>query len=686
MEEKMKRVLLLWVLLFIALKVNGQEVEVSSFSYLSSLLRSDSPQIISLSTATRSKWFGLKTFFSWFGNDYELLPLPRIVLSEEDGCIVKGVKTIKGNNIILDGEKNYRGFVVAFSETNVNISDLTMERFYNYKRRRGCLGSCCEGCVRRNRRGGAILVLLKGVLNVSGKVNFTSNEAADEGAAIYVKDYSGIKFNDSRVNFTDNRTMSNGGAICCHKKSEILFSRSVVNFTNNRGGHSGRRIGEGGAIYSDQEGKIVFSDSEINFRENRAQGNGGAIFAGAGTTIDCNRCKVNFKYNIGFFSGAIGTWKSRINFINSIINFISNIGFGDGGGAICLDKKDSLTYRDIEDCSQTRLFFSNCEVNFTNNNEEKGGAMYVGERAKVKVNDSKVNFRDNKSKNGGAMYVDERAKVKVNDSKVNFRDNKTSSGLGDSSGGAIYAKSCSISFGNAEISFIGNTAISGNGYNSYGGAIYAINSNIKLNGSTRFIDNQAGREGGAIYMQGGVLDIETDEGKTSEFRGNRANGKSNAIHFRRDALIKFNIGSKGIVNMYDAITSQEEGGVVNINGNGEFNLSSEKKTIIGNLNINDRSKFNVGAGSQLKVRETLRIGQGAMFNKVKGRKKVLKVKEYVQEGTLRMEIEKEEVRKQIKAKGRVILGRNSKMKIEEKGDCSGQAYMLIKYGRLEGRF
>jgi hypothetical protein len=88
----------------------------------------------------------------------------------------------------------------------------------------------------------------------------------------------------------------------------------------------------------------------------------------------------------------------------------------------------------------------------------------------------------------------------------------------------------------------------------------------------------------------------------------------------------------------------------------------------------------------LKVRETLRIGQRAMFNTVKGRKKVLKVKEYVQEGTLRMEIKREEGKEQIKARRLVRLGSRSKLKVERTGNYRGQAYMLIKYGRLEGRF
>jgi hypothetical protein len=66
----MKRVLLLrvFLLFFVVLRVNGQEVEISSFSYLSSLLCSNSPQTISLSRSTPEDrdtctCFGLKRVF-----------------------------------------------------------------------------------------------------------------------------------------------------------------------------------------------------------------------------------------------------------------------------------------------------------------------------------------------------------------------------------------------------------------------------------------------------------------------------------------------------------------------------------------------------------------------------------------------------------------------------------------------
>jgi hypothetical protein len=102
---KMKRVLLLrvFLLFFVVLKVNGQEVEVSSFSYLSSLLCSDSPQTILLSRSTSENRDTCTCFGC--GNDYELLPSSRIVSRGQYGLIGIGLKAIKGSDIILDWKK-----------------------------------------------------------------------------------------------------------------------------------------------------------------------------------------------------------------------------------------------------------------------------------------------------------------------------------------------------------------------------------------------------------------------------------------------------------------------------------------------------------------------------------------------------------------------------------------------------
>jgi hypothetical protein len=135
----------------------------------------------------------------------------------------------------------------------------------------------------------------------------------------------------------------------------------------------------------------------------------------------------------------------------------------------------------------------------------------------------------------------------------------------------------------------------------------------------------------------------------------------------------------------------EEGGVVNVNGTGRFNLSSDEGTIIPRLNIEGRSRFNLGRGRVLQVVENLNIGEEAELNTGSGDVDMILAGNYIQKGRLSVDISVEEGREcpvcdRIIGAERVELGRRSKLKIEENGDCRGQRYMLIKYRRLEGRF
>jgi predicted outer membrane repeat protein len=225
-----------------------------------------------------------------------------------------------------------------------------------------------------------------------------------------------------------------------------------------------------------------------------------------------------------------------------------------------------------------------------------------------------------------------------------------------------------ICVSNSTLNFVNNKAGSSSD-NSYGGAIYAINSDISLNGSARFINNQTGSNGGAVYMDGGVLNIETNDGKTTEFSGNMANNKSNAMYLTGSAVVNFNNQNGAVVNMFDAITSSYREAVVNINGNGQFNLSSAEQSVIPNLNINDRSKVNLGAGTPLQVAGNLRIERDAIFNMGNGEKDIVHTGNYTQNGTLNMDIFGRGVDEwwgesdQIIASGKVSLGESSKLNI-----------------------
>jgi hypothetical protein len=112
-------------------------------------------------------------------------------------------------------------------------------------------------------------------------------------------------------------------------------------------------------------------------------------------------------------------------------------------------------------------------------------------------------------------------------------------------------------------------------------------------------------------------------GKRRNLAKNTANNKANAIYLTGEAIVNFNNRDGAVVNMFDAIASSYRKAVVNINGSGEFNLSSTEQSIIPNLNINDRSKFNLGIGTPLQVTGNLRIEHDAVFNIGNGGKDVI---------------------------------------------------------------
>ncbi|MDR1244189.1 MAG: autotransporter outer membrane beta-barrel domain-containing protein [Endomicrobium sp.] len=488
-------------------------------------------------------------------------------------------------------------------------------------------------------RGGAIY--LEGAkLEVSGRVNFDSNEG-ERGGAIYVEYCSGyalfeipqgpstINFSSAVVNFINNKAGHGfygfGGAIYADNKGGVInFNGSKINFEGNKGG-------KGGGIYGEDNSNIVVEDSELNFIDNEVNGyraHGGGICIERGTRWENINSTINFIGNkAGGLGGGIRALKASINIVGSEVNFERNEGMF--GGGICVDKRDVV----FDDDYNHRSHSNNMPT-------------------RVVVSNSKVRFSGNRAEAGGGMHVDERGEVVFENSVISFENNVASSS---------------------------------------GGAISVINSKVKMKGEIRIINNEAGMCGGGVYVEGGEVGIDVGD-KVGEFRGNMANGKSNGIHIEGKGVVRFDIGAKGVVNMDDAITSRGIGGIVDICGKGKFKLNSNEKTIIEKLNIKDNIEFDMGKGAQLEVGKSLMVEEGARLNIVNGGTNRVSVGEYVQEGKVDMEVfgggegEEWERSDQIVCEGRVRLGERSKLEIKEKGYCKGKSYMLIRYVSLEGVF
>ncbi|MDR3257082.1 MAG: hypothetical protein LBT18_05550 [Endomicrobium sp.] len=354
----------------------------------------------------------------------------------------------------------------------------------------------------------------------------------------------------------------------------------------------------------------------------------------------------------------------------------------------------------------------------------KDEAVYTSGKARLDLR-GVVNFKNNSGcKNGGAIGASWGSSINFSGPSAIFKNNRViSNNVGMASGGAIYAYDASINFNGSDVIFTSNMAIGNNGNGGAvgvydestvmfgervefsnniadfnGGAIYIThNSNVTIRGNVEFIGNNANANGGAIYMIGGMLNIETFNGMMSRFIGNKARGKSNAIHLANDALLNFNNNAiNAVVDMNDAVTSEGSEAIVNINGTGQFNLTSKEESIIPNLNINESSTFNLVSNISLQITEKLKIEKDARFNIGNNKEDIIYVKNYIQEGTLSFDIFTDTTdtkyckSDRIITDGKVFLDSASKLEIFTNGipmnDRIERKYVLITYASLKGKF
>ena len=205
--------------------------------------------------------------------------------------------------------------------------------------------------------------------------------------------------------------------------------------------------------------------------------------------------------------------------------------------------------------------------------QDVGGAIY-SEGGNINVSNSI--FSDNQSllnySGGGAIYAQ--------DTNLNIKD---STFIGNStinkdiaSGGALLINQYSpTNVGSTTISnskFIDNSAMRG-------GAIYNSTAEVTIKDTT-FTGNTAGEDGGAIYNQGGTVNIVAENSDTV-FTGNTANGVSNAIYNNGSTTNLNAKGGKIIFN--DGINGN---GTININNNSDASGIVEFNNTVSNNNIN----------------------------------------------------------------------------------------------------
>ena len=422
---------------------------------------------------------------------------------------------------------------------------------------------------------------------IRGNVSFENNEA-DNGAGIFITDYSAITFcSNSNVTFVRNTVNYNGGAIYSTDYSNITFrEESVVSLSYNEAKQGGGAIYsrthcnivikgnasfstnkamQGGAIYSKNHSDVIFQNNScVVFSENegvsngRNGGNGGSLYSYSSSSITFDGdCSVEFSDNIVYNGngGAIYSNSSDLSFMgNSRVIFNNSEVFNGYGGAIFFNHESNANFQETSDITFTynrakdggALHFQNSSVNFTDNSTvifshnqaaSLGGSIYLKEN-NISFNDySSVQFNSNKAKQGGALYAETDCTI-MNEgrSSVEFNNNT------GEDGGAIYFKSNSYLAitGSSTIKFYNNEAMEN------GGGIYSdMNSGIQFSSDSPIMVNKnTATQGGAIYLsRESNLVFEScvifAENEASKHGGSLYSTSSCNITFMRNSSIKY---------------------------------------------------------------------------------------------------------------------------------------------------
>ena len=335
---------------------------------------------------------------------------------------------------------------------------------------------------------------------------------------IYVHD--GVSL---RITGTSGAVADGGGTV------QVLIVSNGYLYLNNLEIVKGNAP-DGGAIFVASESELFVEG--VSFSSNTAKGMGGAVYA---ESSNITLVSTAFSYNIAGYGGAIFAVNSTVT---GSVNASFHNNSADYGGAVFV--------------LSSIVIGSGNMTSTSNNATENGGALYIGRSSYVGWNmqpsfsstsqyytsspysyygyssddDSSLNLSYTTSSHYADMsypYWNEAEwidKSIIGDTTV-FMDN-TAEGIG----GAIYAE-------NSEISWSGSTLLETNRA-QYGGALYLEDDVIfQTRGMTSFYSNSALYDGGAI---GAAIAAETYSGHSwlvlngsTIFMGNTCGGNGGAI-------------------------------------------------------------------------------------------------------------------------------------------------------------
>ncbi|MDR0822479.1 MAG: hypothetical protein LBN20_01700, partial [Endomicrobium sp.] len=337
----------------------------------------------------------------------------------------------------------------------------------------------------------------------NSSLNFIKNSAQYGGAGIAITGRANIAISGADINFMSNSSLYGAGI----DSSGDLYHPSAANSgmrldvrDSNIKFISNTAQNKGGGIYAGGSSDIDFDNSTILFAQNSSDFSGAALFVRMDDSIDFTNSRVSFIKNFSRVIGAainIGGYRDgnpvpqHFNFTNSEVDFIlnsskeydtdDNENYYSGGGA-------------VNNGFGSKMNFINSTVNFTSNsvvNQGSGGAIHIDGGASLNISSSIVLFSFNSSpENGGALYFNGAGASTISG---HFIGNSA-----DINGGALYAKGrSSSSISDITISADIRDTLFENNKAVHGQDIY-LDGNINL-----FFNASSGK---AILVNGGIED------------------------------------------------------------------------------------------------------------------------------------------------------------------------------------
>ena len=382
-------------------------------------------------------------------------------------CIFVNSNYYKGHGISIDIEntkptKVLNVFTVNncdFSSNKGAMSVIFIVDFYQNLLKYGTTNLI--NCSFHNNEGASIYSSFLYNFHIIGEILFQNN-VAEDGAGIYINDFSTIIFSkNSDVKFINNTANHNGAAIFIEGNSSAIFdNNSKVTFTDNKASN--------GIIYSQFRSSVMFKATcNVTFSRNSATQYGAAIYS----------------YD-----------NSQVIFIgNATVTFKSNyVPFNDPhlehGGTVLSVSNSNIYFED-----DTVIVFSNNSADF-------GSAIFSTHSSNVVFKDSsRVMFDNNKAHYCGVLMSAISSNITFTDTtKVTYVSNTVSYILSSNnifSGGTICTFQSEIIFTeHSLVTFINNKA-------DRGGAVVIITCNVIMEEYSTLIFNN----NFALYSSGGAF-------------------------------------------------------------------------------------------------------------------------------------------------------------------------------------